>query len=99
MSISDTIKKGFRVLFDSNEKNCFFVISRKDGKVIRFPVKKGLYVRDDEEQRVNCNWTSVEGFTRREIERAQAAQKLYHDLNAENVDNVKFLSVPIKQRM
>ena len=66
----------------------FFVISPKDGKVIRFPMRKGLYVRD--EQPVDCHWTSIEGFTRRQIERAQAARKLYHDLNAENVENVKF---------
>ena len=35
------------------------------------------------------HWTSVEGFTRRQIERAQQARKFYHDLNAENVANVK----------
>ena len=86
--MSDAVKKGFRVIFDSKKENCFFVISPKDGNVIRFPMKKGLYVRDDSEQPVDCHWTSIEGFTRRQIERAQAAQKLYHDLNAENVENV-----------
>ena len=32
----------------------------------------------------------MEGFTRRQIERAQRARKFYHDLNSENVENVKF---------
>ena len=53
-------------------------------------MKKGLYIRDNDESPADCHWTSIEGFTRRQIERAQAARKLYHDLNAENVDNAKF---------
>ena len=63
VSVSDAIKKGFRVLFDSNKANCFFVISPKDGHVIKFPMKKGLYVRDDGEEVEDVNWTSIEGYT------------------------------------
>ena len=90
VSVSDAVRKGFRVLFDSNKANCFFVTNPKDGSVIRFPMKKGLYIRDDTKVVTDVNWTSIEGFTQRQIERAQAARKLYHDLNAENVGNVKF---------
>ena len=90
VSVSDAVRKGFCVLFDSDKANCFFVINPKDGKVIKFPMQKGLYVRNDNQDIEDCNWTSIEGFTCRQIERAQAARKLYHDLNAENVDKMKF---------
>ena len=91
ISISDAVRKGFRVLFDSKKENCFYVVDPHDGKVIRFPMRKGLYVRDSEESKMKeTHWTSVEGFTRRQIERAQQARKFYHDLNAENVENVKY---------
>ena len=91
ISISDAVRKGFRVLFDSKKENCFYVINPRDEKVIRFPMKKGLYVREsDEMTKKETHWTSVEGFTRCQIERAQRARKFYHDLNAENVANVKY---------
>ena len=90
VSVLDAVRKGFRVLFDSSKANCFFVTNPKDGSVIKFPMKKGLYIRDDTKEVTDVNWTSIEGFTQRQIERAQAARKLYHDLNAENVGNVKF---------
>ena len=57
---------------------------------IRFPVKKGLYFRDKETP-ADFYPTSIEGFTQREVERAQVARKFYHDLNAELVENVNFL--------
>ena len=63
-------------------------------KVIRFPRQGGLYVRDDGEEGsppVDCcvAATEIEGWTQREIERAKAARKFYHDLNAESLQNMK----------
>ena len=89
VSVSDAVNKGFRVLFDSEKENCFYVIDQKSGKVIRFPHKKGLYVRNDDPVELSYV-TSVKGFTDREVERATAARKFLHDLSAESVENTKF---------
>ena len=53
-------------------------------------MKKGFDVRNNKTP-ADCHATSIEGFTQREVERAQAARKFYHDLNAESVENVNFL--------
>lgn len=91
LSVSDAVAKGFRVLFDSNKENCCYVVDKKNGSVIRFPYHKQLYVKDDSDPQVDCSFaTSVEGFTQREMERARQAWNFYHDLNAENIENVKF---------
>ena len=89
VSVSDAVRKGFRVLFDSEKENCFYVIDKKTGKVIRFPHKEGLYVRNDAPIEAS-HVTSVEGFTDREVERATAARQFLHDLSAESVENTKF---------
>lgn len=62
VSISDAAQKGFRVIFDSSKENCFYVMSPKGEKVIRFPMKRSLYVRDNSQEPVECFWTSVEGL-------------------------------------
>ena len=89
VSISDVVKKGFRVCFDLDIKNTFYVY-KKDAE-IRFPYdEKGLYKRSDEgsaDYRVLA--TEVEGFTQREVERAKAARQFYHDLNAESPENMR----------
>ena len=33
--------------------------------------------------------TTIEGYTPREVERASRARKLYHDLSAESISNIK----------
>ena len=63
VSILDAVQKGFRVIFDSQKENCFYVVCPKNGKVIRFPMKKSLYIRENSEQSVETHWTSVEGYT------------------------------------
>ena len=70
VSVSDAVEKGFRVIFHSNVENCFYVINPKDGSTIRFPVCKGLYVRDNTP--VDCHFTFIEGYTQRQVKRAKA---------------------------
>ena len=73
--------------FDSHVENCFKVTNKK-GQVTRYPCdERGLYVNSNEI--CNVNATTVEGFTQREVDRAVRARKLYHDLGAENISNVK----------
>ena len=77
---------------DTNWENCFHVIDRNK-KAVKFPCNEdGLYVRGPDKP-VDCRELSfnveVEGFTQREVGRAKAARKFYHDLNAENVENMK----------
>ena len=50
VSVSDAVVKGYRVLFDSDVENYFYVKDKKSRKVIRFPCQGGLYVRDDGEE-------------------------------------------------
>ena len=98
MSISDVVAKGYQVLFNSDVENCFYVKDKKSGKVIRFPCQGGLYVRANDKEEgfppADCcdccvAATEIEGWTQREIERAKKARKFYHDLNAENLQNMK----------
>ena len=97
--MSNAVEKGFCVVFDSEKENCFYVIDKKKDTVIRFPIKKGLYTRDNLQDPAVCYYTSVEGFTQREVERAKVERKFYHDLNAENAENVKFLFEVIRPVM
>ena len=76
VSVSDAVNKGFRVLFDSDRKNCFNVINKTSGRVIRFPHFEGLYVRDNKKPPADCSMaTSIKGVTQREIERAKRARR------------------------
>ena len=92
VSVSRIVKKGFRVVLDTDRKNTFFVIDKKN-KAIRFPCDvRGLYAQSSDPPVDCCEYnlnTSVEGYTKREVERAIAARKFYHDLNAENLVNMK----------
>ena len=46
VSMSNAIKKGFRIFFDSSKENCFYVIDWKE-RNIHYPYhKKGLYVQE-----------------------------------------------------
>ena len=67
VSVYDAVEKGFRVIFDSSVENCFYVINPKDGSSIRFPMIKGLYVRDNTTP-ANCHFTSMEGYTQRQVD-------------------------------
>lgn len=89
VSVSDAVERGFRVIFGSSVKKRFYVINPKDGSSVRFPVNKGLYVRDNTTP-ANCHFTSMEGYIQRQVDREKAARKFYNDLNAENVENVKY---------
>ena len=92
VSTSGIIVKGYGVTMDSVRENCFFVIDKKNGTIKFTYDKRGLYVRSDEPLVDCCKYyfnISVEGFTKREVERAIAAWKFYHDANAENVQNMK----------
>ena len=95
VSTSDAIKKGYRVIMDSFRANCFYLIDHS-GMTVNFPCVEGLYVRGPSKP-VNCRKlgtelslnTEIEGFTQREVNRARAARKFYHDLNAKNIGNMK----------
>ena len=62
--------------------------------MVRYPVdERGLYIRESLPP-VDCYVsyvlaTTIEGYTPREVERVARARKLYHDLSAENIRNVK----------
>ena len=63
-------------------------MTNKKGQVTRYPCdERGLYVKSS--KICNVNATTVEGFTQREVDRAVRARKLYHNLGAENISNVK----------
>ena len=95
VSMSDAIRKGYRIVMDSDRSNCFYVID-KNGMTVKFPCVNDLYVCSPDKP---VNWralrseinmsTDVEGFTQREVDRARAARKFYHDMNAENISNMK----------
>ena len=93
VSQSEDVKRGYKVKFDSDIENCF-IVTDLVGRVTRYPCdERGLYVREHLPP-VDCrvsyvNATSVEGYTQCEVERASRAQKLYHDLSAENIRNIK----------
>lgn len=73
--------------FGSHVENCFTVTDSR-GWVTRYPCdKRGFYVKEKKISRVHA--TTIEGFTQREVDRAVRARKLYHDLCAENISNVK----------
>ena len=93
VSQSEAIKRWYHVTFDSDVKNAF-IIKDQQNRVARYPVdERGLYVREILPP-VDCYVsyvlaTSIEGYTPREVERAARARKLYHNLSAENIRNVK----------
>ena len=87
------VKKDFRVTFDSDNSNAFVVKNRATGKSIRFTQSKhGLYYYDTKASTrkkkkvtqdvatllVNTVASNMEGFTRREVEEANRAHKVYH---------------------
>ena len=92
VSTSDAIYKGYHVVFDLAKENCFYVTDRNN-RAICFPcLSRGLYVRSMDTL-IDC-WffnlaRDIEGFTQREMDRARAARKFYHDLNAESTKNMK----------
>ena len=87
VSVSDAVKKGFHVFFDSEVENVFYVTNKK-GVTIRFPCNEdGLYIKEKVKNHVNA--TTIEGFTSRQIARAKLARKLYHNLHAETAPNLK----------
>ena len=93
VSQSEAIKRGYHVYFNLRKENAFLIEDHK-GRIQKYPVdERGLYFRKILLP-VNCYVgyvmeTSVEGYTPREVERADQARKLYHDLSAENIRNVK----------
>lgn len=88
------MRKGFNVKFNSHEENCFYVTDLS-GRTTRYPCdERGLYVKEVQAPidccvYGQCHVTTVEGFTQRGVERSARARKLYHDLSAENVGNLK----------
>ena len=84
-------------MFDSNIENYFYFMNRR-GRTVRYECdERGLYVRrhlppiDCYVYQYQCHVTSIGGFTQHNIERSSRARKLYHDLSAENVADVKIL--------
>ena len=87
----EVVRNGHCVVFDSENHNGF-IIKLKMGDVLTFTCnERGLYVRSVETP-VDCSVynlnTKLEGFTQREVHRARASHKFYHDLNAKFIPNM-----------
>ena len=94
-SLSDIIRRGNRVVFDSDKANRFEIYT-KNGTVIHYDLnERDLYalskvIKSGEDEGVCTNQVTIpnapakliEGLTPRELDRARAARKLYHDLGA-----------------
>ena len=71
-----------------------FLIKDHQGRVVRYPVdKRGLYIQQKLPP-VDCHVfyvfdTTIECYTPCKVEGAARARKLYYDLSAENIINVK----------
>ena len=66
---------------DTDEENAFYVTS-PDGDVTKFLCDiRGLYVLEEVNQ--------LKGFTTREVDRAKRAKKLYYDLDAPTLGDLK----------
>ena len=89
LSLSELVRRGNRVFYDSSIEDCFVVTCENSGKVLRFPVDhRGLYVK--EATPIDCCvMNQVEGFTDRQVECARRARKLYHDLSAPSLSDLK----------
>ena len=79
-ALKDVVKKG-RVYYDSAKEDAFFVEVKKPGvtnKLLKFnATKDGLYVLKDPQGQSHANF---EGFSRRQIDAAKKARRLYHQL-------------------
>ena len=80
---------------DTDLDNAFYVTDQEK-RTIRFPCnEQGLYMlekdvsQDKKTKRHTVMATVIEGYTPREVARAKRARKLYHDLHAETVSNLK----------
>ena len=78
---------------DTDVDNCFFVID-KDRRVTKFPCnERGLYIMERPASMKSCAMihagTTIKGYTAREVMRAKKARKLYHDLNAPSISDLK----------
>ena len=94
--LSDAIEKGFIVFIDSKLDNASYVADSKR-RTVSFPCnEEGLYMNETgctfkkkDENGVIIMTNTIEGFTPKQVARAVRAKKLYHDLYAETVDNLK----------
>ena len=99
-AVKDLIKR-HRVTYDSNNEDAFIV--HIGNQPIKFRAnQQGLYVfnfpnsymnyvdnKNTKEVCLQTNATSVEGYTKRQVERADRARKLYHMLGAPTMTNMK----------
>ena len=95
VSLSNAIEKGFQVFMDTDLDNAFNVTDQ-DKRTIRFPCnKQGLYMlkkkinQGEKSKRHTVMASIIERYTPRELARAKQAKKLYHDLHAETISNLK----------
>ena len=80
-SLSEMVRRGYRVQMDTDLENLFLVTS-PDGEEIKFSCdKKGLYVL--------AHVNQIEGFTDREVQRAERAKRLYYNLDAPSLSELK----------
>ena len=88
-ALCNIVKKG-RVYYDSDVEDAFFVEVKRPGntnKLLKFEAnQEGLYVLQN--PCGECH-TEMEGFGRREIERAKRARRLYHQLKAPSEKDFK----------
>ena len=85
VSVSDVVQKGFHVIFYSAYDNAFYVTD-ENKRTVRFPCNEaGLYMKE----RTSRCYNAIEGYTPRQVARAKRAKKLYHDLHAETIPNLK----------
>ena len=81
-SLSEMVRRGYRVQMDTDLENAFLATS-PNGEQIKFLCNdRGLYVLEQVNQ--------IKGFTQREVQRAKRAKKLYYDLDAPTMDELKF---------
>lgn len=93
LSLNDAVRNGNRVFMDTDVDNCFFVIDQ-DRCVTKFPCnERGLYIMERpasiKSRAMSHAGTTIEGYTAREVMRAKKARKLYHDLNAPSIPDLK----------
>lgn len=95
--VSDAIRKGIKVYFNSGKNSCFNVTSKK-GAMSKFPVsKQGLYYIMDKSESApptsnvdrEVMATTIEDYTARQVAREKKAKELYHNLHAETIPNLK----------
>ena len=99
------LNDGSYVLLDSRVANAFYHVLG-DGTVVEYPVtEQGIYAtsipkdllaqvqryKQEAFQGVQTVHGNIEGFTRRQTERAMKARELYHSLHHPGVGNFKFM--------